>query len=58
MECRVLFFGHCDLELVSRIILSRAYPIFLGRNHKLSVLMHLGMVESHIPFWGHSDLDF
>ena len=25
--CRIPFLGHCDLDLVSRIIVSGAYPI-------------------------------
>ena len=54
--CHVNFLGQHDLftltsDLVSRIILSVAYLLlFLGRNPKLGVCMHLGMAECRIPF--------
>ena len=45
-------------DLVLRIFVFGAYPYILGgRNSKFGVYMHLGMVESHILFSGHCDLD-
>ena len=42
--------------LVSRIgIKSGVYFLFLDRNPKFGVWMHLFMVISHVPFWGHGD---
>ena len=51
------FWGHCDLDLFSRIIMSGAYLIYYLRNPKFGVLMHLWMLICHIPFYGHCDLD-
>ena len=46
-----VMYQFCDLDLVSRIIVSGAYPIlFLYRNPKFGVLIPLGMAEWCIPF--------
>ena len=42
-------------DLVLRIFVFGAY--LGGRNSKFGVYMHLGMVESHILFSDHCDLD-
>ena len=44
-------------DLVLRIVFGAYLFFFLGRNSKFGVYMHLGMVESHILFSGHCDLD-
>ena len=43
--CCLPIFGHCELDLVSRIIVSRVYLLFYLRQES-----HLGMVEKGIPF--------
>ena len=46
------FLSRCDLDFVSRIILSGAYLLYyLGRNLKFSVWLHLGMAVSCTSFW-------
>ena len=48
-ECHVPFSGHCDLDLVLRIIMSGAYLLFfLERNPIFDVWVHLGMVECRV----------
>ena len=45
-------------DLVVRILCSEHISYILwGRNSKFGVYMHLGMVESHILFLSHCDLD-
>ena len=45
-------------DLVLRFFVFGAYLLYsLSRNSKFGVYMHLGMVESHILFSGHCDLD-
>ena len=53
------FTGHCDLDLVFRIIVSGAYLILLtvGIPNLVTVWMQLLMPECHILFSSHFDLD-
>ena len=46
-ESCVPFSGHCDLDLVSRIIMSRTFGVWV----------HFEMAECHVQFFGHCDLD-
>ena len=57
-ECHIPFSGHCDLDLILRVIVSGAYLLYsLSRNSKFGVLMHLWMAKCLILFSGHCDLD-
>ena len=53
------FWGHCVLDLVSRIIMSGAYLLYIFEvgNPRLGVWMYLWMVICRVRFWGHCDLD-
>ena len=55
VECNVPFFCHCDIDLVSTIILSRAYLLYyLGKESQFGECLHLGMTECHmyVPGFG------
>ena len=67
-ECRVPFWGHCDLNLWLSLYSNKmsvrpaSCPehisyILWGRHSKFGVWMHLGMAECHVSFLGHCDLD-
>ena len=45
-DCHIPFLGHCNLDLISRIIMSRTFGVW----------MHFEMVECHVPFLGLCDL--
>ena len=53
-----LFWGHCDLDLILRILVAEAFLLYYwGRNPKFGVWMHLRMGICCLPLWGHCDLD-
>ena len=52
------FFGHCDLDLVSRIIVSGAYLLYHLRQDSQIWCMDASLDGiCRVPFLGHCDLD-
>ena len=48
-ECHVPFSGHCDLDLVFRIIVSGAYLLYyLRKESQIDVWMLLGMTKLYV----------
>ena len=54
-----VMYQFCDLDLISRIILSGAYLIYYLREESqiCCIWIHLWMLMCRIPFLGHCDLD-
>ena len=57
-ECRIPYSGHCDLDLVFRIIMSGAYVLyFFEVEIPIWCADASGMEECGVPFSGHCDRD-